>query len=85
MARARITGQDDSVTRAVRSSAIEQLSARAYTVPTDAPEADGTLSWEATRFFQGLPELTEGALIPDPERAGHGLELRDSDVERYQV
>jgi L-alanine-DL-glutamate epimerase-like enolase superfamily enzyme len=27
---------------------IEQLAARAFTVPTDAPEADGTLSWDAT-------------------------------------
>ncbi len=27
---------------------VEQLSARAFTIPTDAPEADGTLSWNAT-------------------------------------
>ncbi|HEY3829925.1 MAG TPA: enolase C-terminal domain-like protein [Solirubrobacteraceae bacterium] len=27
---------------------IERLAARAFTVPTDAPEADGTLSWNAT-------------------------------------
>ena len=27
---------------------IEQLTARAFTVPTDAPESDGTLSWDAT-------------------------------------
>ncbi|HEY2536338.1 MAG TPA: hypothetical protein VGI24_05065, partial [Solirubrobacteraceae bacterium] len=27
---------------------IEQLTARAFTIPTDAPEADGTLSWDAT-------------------------------------
>ncbi len=27
---------------------IEQLAARAFTIPTDAPEADGTLSWDAT-------------------------------------
>jgi L-alanine-DL-glutamate epimerase-like enolase superfamily enzyme len=27
---------------------VEQLVARAFTVPTDAPEADGTLSWDAT-------------------------------------
>lgn len=27
---------------------ITALSARAYTVPTDAPEADGTLAWDAT-------------------------------------
>jgi L-alanine-DL-glutamate epimerase-like enolase superfamily enzyme len=27
---------------------VEQLTARAFTVPTDAPEADGTLSWNTT-------------------------------------
>jgi L-alanine-DL-glutamate epimerase-like enolase superfamily enzyme len=27
---------------------VEELTARAFTVPTDAPEADGTLSWDAT-------------------------------------
>jgi L-alanine-DL-glutamate epimerase-like enolase superfamily enzyme len=27
---------------------VEQLAGRAFTVPTDAPEADGTLSWDAT-------------------------------------
>jgi L-alanine-DL-glutamate epimerase-like enolase superfamily enzyme len=27
---------------------VERLAARAFTVPTDAPEADGTLSWDAT-------------------------------------
>ncbi|HUA11823.1 MAG TPA: enolase C-terminal domain-like protein [Solirubrobacteraceae bacterium] len=27
---------------------VEELSARVFTVPTDAPEADGTLSWDAT-------------------------------------
>ena len=27
---------------------VEDLEVRAYTVPTDAPEADGTLSWDST-------------------------------------
>ena len=27
---------------------VERLSARAFTVPTDAPEADGTAAWDAT-------------------------------------
>ena len=27
---------------------IEDLEVAAYTIPTDAPEADGTLSWEST-------------------------------------
>lgn len=30
---------------------VEQLAARAFTVPTDAPEADGTLSWDATTIL----------------------------------
>ena len=35
-------------------------------------------------FFDGLPELQEGALRPDAGRPGHGMELRESDVERFQ-
>jgi L-alanine-DL-glutamate epimerase-like enolase superfamily enzyme len=35
-----------TVTRA--QAPIEELEVAAYTVPTDAPEADGTLSWDAT-------------------------------------
>lgn len=27
---------------------VEELEVNAYTVPTDAPEADGTLAWDAT-------------------------------------
>lgn len=30
------------------STPIERLEARAYTIPTDAPEADGTLEWDST-------------------------------------
>jgi L-alanine-DL-glutamate epimerase-like enolase superfamily enzyme len=30
------------------AAVIEDVSARAITIPTDAPEADGTLSWDAT-------------------------------------
>ena len=34
---------------AVRAQApVEQLEVGAYTIPTDAPEADGTLAWDAT-------------------------------------
>ena len=29
-------------------TAIESVDATVYTVPTDAPEADGTLTWDAT-------------------------------------
>ena len=28
--------------------AIESVAAEVYTVPTDAPEGDGTLTWDAT-------------------------------------
>ena len=48
MARRRITGPAGSARAAAGEFGIEELSARAYTIPTDAPEADGTLSWEET-------------------------------------
>src|SRR5579884_3587695 len=32
----------------MRELPVERLAARAYTIPTDSPEADGTLSWEQT-------------------------------------
>jgi L-alanine-DL-glutamate epimerase-like enolase superfamily enzyme len=32
----------------MNDTTVEDLSAVAYTVPTDAPEADGTLSWDST-------------------------------------
>ncbi len=32
----------------VGSTSIDALYARAFTVPTDAPEADGTMSWDST-------------------------------------
>ena len=31
-----------------RKERIERVEARAYTIPTDAPEADGTFAWKAT-------------------------------------
>jgi L-alanine-DL-glutamate epimerase-like enolase superfamily enzyme len=37
---------------------------------------------EAT-LFDGLPDLVDGELRPDPERPGHGLELREADAARY--
>jgi L-alanine-DL-glutamate epimerase-like enolase superfamily enzyme len=33
---------------ATAEAAIERVTARAYTVPTDAPEADGTIAWDST-------------------------------------
>jgi L-alanine-DL-glutamate epimerase-like enolase superfamily enzyme len=37
------------------------------------------------KFFDGLPRLDDGQLIPDPARDGFGLELRASDARRYLV
>lgn len=36
-------------------------------------------------FFDGLPELREGALHVDASRPGLGLEFKQSDAERYRV
>ena len=37
---------------------IESLAVSAYTVPTDAPEADGTLRWDSTTIV--LVEVAAG-------------------------
>ncbi|OOK67713.1 mandelate racemase/muconate lactonizing enzyme-like domain protein [Mycobacterium kansasii] len=29
---------------------VESVEASAYTIPTDAPESDGTLAWDSTTF-----------------------------------
>lgn len=34
-------------------------------------------------FFSGLPELRDGALVPDPSRPGHGLSLRRDALTPY--
>ncbi len=36
-------------------------------------------------FFEGVPELEDGALVPDFSRPGLGLELRRADVARYAL
>lgn len=36
-------------------------------------------------LFSGAPEPRRGTLSPDPARAGHGLELREAELERYEV
>jgi L-alanine-DL-glutamate epimerase-like enolase superfamily enzyme len=38
------------VSRAGSEVPIESVEARAYSIPTDAPESDGTLTWESTTF-----------------------------------
>jgi L-alanine-DL-glutamate epimerase-like enolase superfamily enzyme len=39
---------DGALAERNQASAVEGLSVRTFTVPTDAPEADGTLSWDET-------------------------------------
>jgi len=39
---------------------VENLSARAYTIPTDAPEADGTLEWTSTTLV--IAEVSAGGV-----------------------
>ncbi|EUA54661.1 mandelate racemase / muconate lactonizing enzyme, N-terminal domain protein [Mycobacterium xenopi 4042] len=34
--------------RATTAVPVESVEARAYTIPTDAPESDGTLAWDST-------------------------------------
>jgi L-alanine-DL-glutamate epimerase-like enolase superfamily enzyme len=36
------------------------------------------------RFFDGMPRLRDGALWPDPSAPGHGLTVREPDVERWR-
>ncbi|KRE41574.1 enolase C-terminal domain-like protein [Knoellia sp. Soil729] len=38
----------DTVTDPVAGSSIDSVEVSAFTVPTDAPEADGTISWDST-------------------------------------
>jgi hypothetical protein len=75
--------------------AVEDLAAAVYVIPTDAPEADGTLAWNKTTLvlvtarieqflFDGALDPAGGAPTPDPGRPGLGLELRASDAERYR-
>jgi L-alanine-DL-glutamate epimerase-like enolase superfamily enzyme len=36
-------------------------------------------------LFEGAPEIHDGAVAPDLQRAGHGLELRRTDAEKYRI
>ncbi len=44
----------------MRSDAITEVGARAYTVPTEAPESDGTLQWDSTTIV--VCEVVAGGL-----------------------
>jgi L-alanine-DL-glutamate epimerase-like enolase superfamily enzyme len=51
---------------------VERVAARAYTVPTDAPEADGTVAWDSTTLV--LVEASAGG------RTGIGYTYSDASV-----
>jgi L-alanine-DL-glutamate epimerase-like enolase superfamily enzyme len=36
-------------------------------------------------LFDGAPELRDGFIAPDLQRAGHGLEFKRADAERYRL
>jgi L-alanine-DL-glutamate epimerase-like enolase superfamily enzyme len=36
-------------------------------------------------LFDGVPDVARGVLTPDPGRPGHGLELKESEAERYAL
>src|SRR5579871_5629141 len=54
---------------------IRSVAARAYEIPTDAPEADGTLSWDRTTLV--LVEITGGNQI------GLGYTYADAVLARF--
>lgn len=54
---------------------VESVEASACTIPTDAPESDGTLRWSSTTLV--VVEVAAGG------RAG--LELKRREAERYRV
>ena len=52
-----------------RASPLERLDVSAYTIPTDAPESDGTLEWDSTTIV--VVEVAAGG------DDGHRLDVRD--------
>jgi L-alanine-DL-glutamate epimerase-like enolase superfamily enzyme len=36
-------------------------------------------------YFDGFPKLENGCLIPHLDRLGHGLELKDQDIQKYLI
>ena len=61
---------DDS---ALQGTPVQAVRPAAYTIPTDAPGADGTLKWDKT------------TMVPDSGPPGMGLELRAADAAKFLV
>ncbi len=72
----------------------EELAGRVCTVPTDGPEADGTLTRDSTTMVMvevvagtvdGTLNPTGGVIRPDPDAPGLGLTFRAVDAEQFRV
>lgn len=59
----------------VPEAPVGRIDARSYTIPTDAPEADGTIEWDRTTIV--VVEVAPGGM------AGLGLAFRRAGAERY--
>ena len=60
----------DTTTNAVTGARIDSVEVIAYTVPTDAPEADGTISWDSTTMVvvRGRPAARRHRVDVRPRR-----------------
>ncbi len=38
-----------------------------------------------SRYFEGFPQIVDGALVPDLGKPGHGLELKEGDIEKFKI
>jgi L-alanine-DL-glutamate epimerase-like enolase superfamily enzyme len=38
-----------------------------------------------SRYFEGFPKIRNGCLIPHLDRLGHGLELKEKDIEQFKI
>jgi hypothetical protein len=69
---------------------IGALDTSVYTVPTEVPEADGTLEYVHDHarvdrlLFDGVLDPTGGVLRPDASRPGMGMDLKRTDAERFR-
>jgi hypothetical protein len=66
------TASASSESRRFRQAAIEDVRAFAYTIPTDRPEADGTLAWDSTTLV--LAEVRGGG------KAGFGYTYSNNSI-----
>jgi hypothetical protein len=72
---------------------VREVTAAVYVIPTDAPEADGTLTWDKTTMVlacaqagtvRGIGWTYATAAAQGVIADVLGLNLRESDAERYR-